>query len=74
MEELEPAAEGTPTLKIPPAGITLREMEKALLLETLKMCNWVQKDAAAMLGISKRVMNYKVKQYNLSHPRWIKNK
>ena len=74
MDELGSAKDGNLTLKIPPAGITLKEMEKTLLQETLKMCNWVQKDAAEMLGISKRVMNYKVKQYNLSHPRWIKNK
>ncbi len=75
MEDVEPAADGEgPALKIPPSGIKLKDMEKSLVVETLKMCNWVQKDAAEMLGISKRVMNYKVKQYNLSNPRWIKNK
>jgi len=60
--------------RIPPQGIKLEEMENALITETLKACNWVQKDAAAMLGISKRVMNYKVKQLGLAHPRWLKNR
>jgi DNA-binding NtrC family response regulator len=75
MEDVETASNGDSlALKIPPLGIQLKDMEKTLVVETLKMCNWVQKDAAEMLGISKRVMNYKVKQYNLSNPRWIKNK
>ena len=30
-------------------------------MEALKMSNWVQKDAAELLGISPRVMNYKIK-------------
>ena len=75
MEDMETAEDGDSlALKIPPSGIQLKDMEKSLVVETLKMCNWIQKDAAEMLGISKRVMNYKVKQYNLSNPRWIKNK
>ena len=74
MEDMEATGSDKPDLKIPPSGILLKDMEKFLVIETLKMCNWIQKDAAEMLGISKRVMNYKVKQYNLSNPRWIKNK
>ncbi|MBN2332080.1 MAG: sigma-54-dependent Fis family transcriptional regulator [Deltaproteobacteria bacterium] len=74
MEDMEPRTSESLPLKMPPEGIQLKEMEEALVVETLKMCNWIQKDAAKMLGISKRVMNYKVKQYNLSNPRWIKNK
>jgi len=74
MEDMEAVNGDAPAVKIPPSGILLKDMEKSLVVETLKMCNWIQKDAAEMLGISKRVMNYKVKQYNLSNPRWIKNK
>ncbi|MBN2232533.1 MAG: sigma-54-dependent Fis family transcriptional regulator [Deltaproteobacteria bacterium] len=60
--------------RLPPGGITLAEMERRLVIESLEMCDWVQKDAAGMLGISRRVMNYKVRQYGLSNPRWIKNR
>ncbi len=61
-------------IKLPPQGIKLDEMEKALVLQALERCEWVQKDAAALLGISKRVFNYKIKHFNITHPRWIKNR
>ena len=56
--------------KIPPEGIDLKEVEKGLLLEALEMTNWIQKDAAKLLGINKRVINYKVKTYGITHPKW----
>jgi len=60
--------------KLPPQGLKLDDVERSLIVETLEACNWVQKDAAEMLGISKRVMNYKVKQLGLANARWLKNK
>ena len=33
------------------------------------MSNWVQKDAAELLGISPRVMNYKIKTLRIDLPR-----
>ena len=33
------------------------------------MSNWVQKDAAELLAISPRVMNYKIKTLNIEMPR-----
>ena len=66
--------ETSPVFEIPPQGLKLDEMERSLIIETLEACNWVQKDAAVMLGISKRVMNYKVKQLGLANSRWLKNK
>ncbi len=68
------AGEAAPVFEIPPQGLKLDDMERSLIVETLEACNWVQKDAAAMLGISKRVMNYKVKQLGLGNARWLKNK
>ena len=44
----------------PPAS-RLEEIERQALIEALKMSNWVQKDAAELLAISPRVMNYKIK-------------
>ncbi|HVN80729.1 MAG TPA: helix-turn-helix domain-containing protein, partial [Terriglobia bacterium] len=57
-------------LKIPPAGIKLDELEHNVIVEALKMSNWVQKDAAELLGVSRRVLNYKVKIHNITHERW----
>ena len=53
---------------------TLKENEKKMILEALEGSNWVQKNAALKLGISKRVMHYKIKNYGITSPRWIKNK
>ena len=56
-------------VKIPPSGIPLEDIERAALVEALKMSNWVQKDAAELLSISPRVMNYKIKTLGIEFPR-----
>jgi DNA-binding NtrC family response regulator len=61
-------------LRLPPNGINLDDLEKLAILEALRISNWVQKDAASFLGISSRVMNYKVAKYEIKSPRWSKNK
>ncbi|HXV75657.1 MAG TPA: sigma-54 dependent transcriptional regulator [Candidatus Polarisedimenticolaceae bacterium] len=61
-------------LRLPPNGIELEELERLAILEALRINNWVQKDAARFLGISSRVMNYKVAKYEIKNPRWSKNK
>ena len=56
-------------VKIPPTGIALEEIERLALIEALKMSNWVQKDAAELLSISPRVINYKIKTLGIDFPR-----
>src|SRR5690606_18054646 len=63
------AREAQSPVKIPPTGIPLEEIERAALIEALRMSNWVQKDAAELLSISPRVMNYKIKTLNIEFPR-----
>src|SRR6188768_2645944 len=63
------AREASSILKIPPTGIALEEIERMALIEALKMSNWVQKDAAELLAISPRVMNYKIKTLGIDFPR-----
>ena len=48
--------------------------EKQKVLSALKQNLWIQKDAAKQLGISPRMLNYKIKKYGLRHPRWRKHK
>jgi DNA-binding NtrC family response regulator len=48
--------------------------EKEMVLDALKKYDWVQKDAAKALGISKRVMHYKIQKYGITHHRWLKNR
>jgi DNA-binding NtrC family response regulator len=61
--------EHAPIVRIPPTGVPLEEVERFALVEALKMSNWVQKDAAELLSISPRVMNYKIKTLNIEFPR-----
>jgi len=44
--------------------------EREHILEALERNNWIQKEAAKELGISPRVMNYKVKKYKITCSRW----
>ncbi|MBP1633808.1 MAG: zraR 24 [Acidobacteria bacterium] len=70
-EAVAPAgsAEGVQVVRIPPSGIALEEIERRALVEALKMSNWVQKDAAELLSISPRVINYKIKTLGIELPR-----
>ncbi len=52
----------------------LKENERELILSALEKCLWIQKDAADVLGITPRALNYKVKKLGISHHRWRKNK
>ncbi len=53
---------------------TLESYEKEQVLKALKKSLWIQKDAAKRLGISPRALNYKIKKFGITHPRWRKNK
>ena len=44
-------------------GLTLREIEKAVILETLKRQNFNRTRAARVLGIGIRTLQRKLKQY-----------
>ncbi|MFB3853463.1 MAG: sigma-54-dependent transcriptional regulator [Vicinamibacterales bacterium] len=61
--------QGVPLVKIPPTGVPLDQIERQAILEALRMSNWVQKDAAELLSISPRVMNYKIKTMAIEIPK-----
>ena len=63
--------ESSPT-QIKPLETHVHEKEK--ILEALGNCLWIQKDAAVLLGITPRTLNYKIKKYGITHPRWRKHK
>jgi len=58
----------------PPTTQPLQAHEKEAVLNALKESLWIQKDAAELLGISPRALNYKIKRLGITHPRWRKNK
>jgi len=63
------SGDAAPVVTIPPTGIPLEEIERQAVVEALRMSNWVQKDAAELLGISPRVMNYKIKTLGIDFAR-----
>jgi DNA-binding NtrC family response regulator len=70
--ELSTTSDGagpTNVVKIPPSGVALEEIERQAVIEALTMSNWIQKDAAELLSISPRVMNYKIKTLGITLPR-----
>ena len=70
--ELSTTSDGagpTSVVKIPPSGVALEEIERQAVIEALTVSNWIQKDAAELLSISPRVMNYKIKTLGITLPR-----
>ena len=61
-------------IRIPPGGLAWDDVEKDLILQALSTSNWVQKEAARLLGLSTRVLNYKIKQFGITHHTWKQNK
>ena len=66
-------AESFHQIELPPEGIDLEEAEKALIIQALERSNWIQKKAARLLGVSSRVLNYKIKRHEIRHARWKQN-
>jgi transcriptional regulator with GAF, ATPase, and Fis domain len=47
----------------------LEEAEKQLVIQALMRTGWIQKDAAEILKINKRMMHYKVRKYGIQIPK-----
>jgi DNA-binding NtrC family response regulator len=47
-------------------SLCLQEGEQNLILRALEKAGWVQKDAAKLLGISRRALHYKIKKYGIN--------
>ena len=52
---------------------SLLDVERKTIIDALNESLWIQKVAAEKLGISRRVLNYKIKKLGIKHPRWRKN-
>jgi DNA-binding NtrC family response regulator len=52
----------------------LADQERESILLALENSLWVQKDAARLLGITPRCLNYKIKKIGITHHRWLKNR
>jgi transcriptional regulator with GAF, ATPase, and Fis domain len=55
-------------VKIPAGGIPLADVERDAVIGALNMTNWVRKDAAKLLSISARMINYKIQMLKIECP------
>ena len=56
------------------AGFSMRAVERSLVLSALARAGFVQKDAAELLGVSRRKLNYMVQRMGITHPSWRRNR
>lgn len=47
-------------------------MERDEIIAALKESNWIMARAARKLGITERMIGYKIKKYGIKEVRWIK--
>lgn len=66
------AADARP--RLPTEGLSLRDMERQLVVEALERTGYVQKDAAVLLGISRRKLNYMIQRMRITHAGWRRNR
>jgi transcriptional regulator with GAF, ATPase, and Fis domain len=59
---------------LPPGGADHREIERELILAALERSGWVQKDAAGLLRMSRRRLNYRIRRLGIAHPSWRVNR
>lgn len=52
-----------------PGDLSLEGSERQVLVRALEKSNWVVKDAADLLGVSRRTMHYKIKKYQIDTAR-----
>jgi len=43
----------------------IRDLERVEILNALRQCEWVMARAARMLGITERMIGYKIKKYGI---------
>ena len=77
-EDLPEPALGAPAtswrVELPPDGIALADVERELVLLALEQAGYVQKEAARLLRISRRKLNYMIQRMGLTHPSWRRNR
>jgi len=59
--------------QLPPSGLAWAEVEKAVVLEALRRSGFVQKEAAELLRISRRKLNYMIGRMGIRHSSWRRN-
>jgi Nif-specific regulatory protein len=51
----------------------VKEIEKEEIMNAMKECNWVMSRAARKLGITERMIGYRIKKYDIRKEDVVKN-
>ena len=70
-ESGEPEESG---IRLPADGIKLEDAERQLIEQALVRTGWIQKDAAELLGLTSRALNYRISSLGITHPSWKRNR
>ena len=62
------AARLTEQVDLPAAGIDLEQLERSLVVQALERSGWNQTKAAAMLGLNRDQIRYRVEKFKLEKP------
>jgi DNA-binding NtrC family response regulator len=71
---VSPRSRGEWQPDLPAEGLLLDDIEAAVVREALDRSAWVQKDAAAFLGVTRRKLNYMIQRIGITHPSWRRNR
>ncbi len=72
LEAEMPNSAGEFVLKIPPTGITMDKVLRELIIQTLKITNWNQVQAAKILGITRSKLRYRMEQLKIEQKKILK--
>jgi two-component system response regulator HydG len=61
-------------LELPPGGVSLETVEKELVVAALRRTGFVQKEAAGLIRVSPRKLNYMIQRMGITHPSWRRNR
>jgi two-component system response regulator HydG len=68
------AGRGSWRPQLPPTGLSLADIEHAVVMEVLERAGFVQKEAAGLLSVSRRKLNYMIQRMGITHPSWRRNR
>ena len=58
----------TEVVDLPATGIDLEQLERSLVVQALERSHWNQTRAAAMLGLNRDQIRYRIEKFKLEKP------
>ena len=62
------ARASTESVELPADGIDLEELERSLVVQALERSGWNQTHAAALLGLNRDQIRYRIEKFKLEKP------